>query len=148
MKGCAFTGHRSSFEGIDAEKLKERIASLAEEGFDTFYCGMALGFDMLCAAAVLELKEEFPVRLIACVPCADQSKRYSPAQKRRYEALLAAADERVVLHEKYVDGCMFERNRYMVDRSEAVVAFLRRQRGGTFYTVQYARRRGKKIYLI
>ena len=148
MKGCAFTGHRSSFEGIDAEKLKERIASLAEEGFDTFYCGMALGFDMLCAKAVLELKEKFPVRLIACVPCADQSKRYPPAQKRRYEALLAAADERVVLHEKYVDGCMFERNRYMVDRSEAVVAFLRRQRGGTFYTVQYARRRGKKIYLI
>ena len=148
MKGCAFTGHRSSFEGTDAEKLKERIASLAEEGFDTFYCGMALGFDMLCAEAVLELKEKFPVRLIACVPCADQSKRYPPAQKRRYEALLAAADERVVLHEKYVDGCMFERNRYMVDRSEAVVAFLRRQRGGTFYTVQYARRRGKKIYLI
>ena len=148
MKGCAFTGHRSSFEGIDAEKLKERIASLAEEGFDIFYCGMALGFDMLCAEAVLELKEEFPVRLIACVPCADQSKRYPSAQKRRYEALLAAADERVVLHEKYVDGCMFERNRYMVDRSEAVVAFLRRQRGGTFYTVQYARRRGKKIYLI
>ena len=148
MKGCAFPGHRSSDEGIDAEKIKEMIASLAEEGFDTFYCGMALGFDMLCAAAVLELKEEFPVRLIACVPCADQSKRYPPAQKLRYEALLAAADERVVLHEKYVDGCMFERNRYMVDRSEAVVAFLRRQRGGTFYTVQYARRRGKKIYLI
>ena len=40
---------------------------------------------------------------------------------------------------------MFERDRYLVDNSDLLVCFLRKNRGGTFYTVNYARKKGKKI---
>ena len=51
-------------------------------------------------------------------------------------ALLERCDERVVLHARYETGCMFERNRYMVDRCDMVLAYLRGacEKGGTYYT--------------
>ena len=36
-------------------------------------------------------------------------------------------------------------NRYMVDHSDLVVAYLRYAGGGTYYTVKYAVERGKEI---
>ena len=57
----------------------------------------------------------------------------------------SACDESVVLHERYVDGCMFERNRYMVDHADMLYACLERPTGGTLYTVNYAKRKHKRI---
>ena len=68
--------------------------------------------------------------------------------KEKYEALLSACDEKIVLHEKYENGCMFERNRCMVDRCDVLLAYLETERGGTFYTVNYAKKRGKRIVFL
>lgn len=59
-------------------------------------------------------------------------------------------DERVVLHERYETGCMFERNRYMVDRCDMVLAYLRGacEKGGTYYTVRYAQKTGKPVLYV
>ena len=84
---------------------------------------------------------------------ADSRHRYitphfSAAQRARYDALLSACDERVVLHERYENGCMFERNRYMVDRCDVLLAYLESGRGGTLYTVNYARKKGKRVLFV
>ena len=107
---------------------------------------MALGFDQYCCEELLRMKGEFPqIRLVACIPCGDQAARFTRAQKARYDRLCSAADERIVLYPSYVEGCMQERNRYMVDHSDLVVAYLRYAGGGTYYTVKYAVERGKEI---
>ena len=45
----------------------------------------------------------------------------------------------------YAPGCMFMRNRAMVDMSSICVSFQKRERGGTAYTVSYARRQGVRV---
>ena len=145
---CAVTGHRVLSSDFSKEELRAALRALAAAGVRTFLCGMALGFDLLCAEEVLQLREELPVRLVACVPCADQAARYPKSARERYERILDRCDERAVLHERYCDGCMFERNRYMVDRADLLLAYYTGRRGGTKYTVGYAEKRGIPVYLI
>ena len=145
---CAVTGHRVLSSDFSKEELRAALRALAAAGVRTFLCGMALGFDLLCAEEVLLLREELPVRLVACIPCADQAARYPKFARERYERILDRCDERAVLHERYCDGCMFERNRYMVDRADLLLAYFTGRRGGTKYTVGYAEKRGIPVYLI
>ena len=148
MSACALTGHRVLGKGFSRERLEQCLRALIAEGADTFYCGMALGFDSLCCEILLRLREESPVKIVACVPCADQAARYSPRAREKYDSLLAACDEKIVLHEKYENGCMFERNRRMVDNCDVLLAYLESERGGTFYTVNYAKKKGKRIVFL
>lgn len=144
MKRACVTGHRamSAFPA----GLSETLRSVVLDGYTEFLVGMALGFDQYCYEELLRMKGEFPqLRIVACIPCGDQAARFTRAQKARYDRLCAAADERIVLYPSYVEGCMQERNRYMVDHSDLVVAYLRYAGGGTYYTVKYAIERGKEI---
>ena len=135
---CALSGHRVLSRQFSKQLLQQQLRALLEEGADTFLCGMALGFDLICAETLTALRTQYRLRLVACIPCADQPCRFTPAQKQAYLRALSACDESVVLHERYVDGCMFERNRYMVDHADMLYACLERPTGGTLYTVNYA----------
>lgn len=142
---CALSGHRVLSRQFSKQQLLQQLRALLDEGADTFLCGMALGFDLICAETLTVLRGEYRLRLVACIPCADQACRFTPAQKQAYLRALSACDESVVLHERYVDGCMFERNRYMVDHADMLYACLERPTGGTLYTVNYAKRKHKRI---
>ena len=142
---CALTGHRVLGKDFPRGALEEDLKKHILQGADTFYCGMALGFDLLCCEILVSLKTEWPVKIVACVPCADQSARYPYEMRRLYEDLLRECDEKIVLHEHYEEGCMFERNRRMVDECDVLFAYLRSNRGGTRYTVSYALKKGKKV---
>lgn len=65
---CCFTGHRPQslpwkFNEQDErclkmkERLRNEIIKAIKNGYKTFISGMALGFDMICAEIVLELKK-------------------------------------------------------------------------------------------
>lgn len=145
MKVCAVTGHRILGKEMTADAAEKAIVELIRGGADTFYVGMALGFDLLCAEVLCDMKEFYSLKLVACIPCEDQSDRYPLREKKRYERLLRSFDEKIVLHAAYCDGCMFERNRLMVDGCDVLLAYLRKKSGGTYYTVRYAEKKGKKI---
>ena len=67
-----------------------------------FYCGMALGFDMMAAEVVLSLKDKFPdIQLIAVVPFSGQSNRWTSSEQERYHRILAKTDKVVTLSENY-----------------------------------------------
>ena len=68
-KVCCFSGHRPSklpwgYNENDLKcvsikkKLYIEIEKTINEGYNIFLCGMALGFDMICAEIVLELKKK------------------------------------------------------------------------------------------
>ena len=65
----AFSGHRTIAEDHKDEirkKLRGKIRLLYAMGITNFYCGMALGFDMLAAEEVISLKVKLPnLKLIA-----------------------------------------------------------------------------------
>ena len=146
MKVCAFTGHRRlAGYGFDEHLLERVVLNLVKNGVNRFLCGMAIGFDMKAAQAVLALKESYDIELVACLPCVNQSEMYSARDKQTYNEILKRCDEIIVLEREYTSGCMFKRDRYLVDNSDTLVCFLRKKTGGTHYTVNYAKKTGKKI---
>lgn len=158
---CAFTGHRPvrfSF-GYDEEDekcirlkltLAAQISRLIESGVSTFYTGMALGTDQWCAEIVLDMKREYPnVRLIAVLPCETQASKWSPEQRERYFNTLADCDDVITLNTRYTPDCMLERNRYVVDHAAYLLAvYDGGNKGGTAYTVRYAREKKREIIVI
>ena len=139
---CAFTGHRTLGKDFNARNLVEYIEMLVKNGVTVFYNGVARGFDLLAAEAVLMFKGRYPqIKLIACVPHEGQEAMYSNEEKARYYAVLKKADETVVLSETYYKGCMQKRNEYMVDRADVLIAYANTDKGGTANTVRYCKRK-------
>lgn len=134
----AFTGHRSYSEEAKSE-LEITIKSLYDRGFRQFMSGMAAGFDMSAAEAVLSLKQRCAdVRLVAVVPFTDHAKRFSGELKEQYDAIIASSDEVVVVSDDYSAWCYHLRNDFLVDNSSYVVAYYDGSNGGTRYTVKRA----------
>ena len=160
-KSCAFTGHRParfSF-GYDEshgkclalkKALREQIEALVADGVTDFYTGMALGVDQWAASVVLAVKKENPaVRLIAVLPYEGQANGWKADQRERYFETLGACDEAVTLQTRYTPSCMFERNRYLVDHAEHLLAvYDGGEKGGTAYTVKYAKQKKRSIVII
>lgn len=146
---CAFTGHRKIDDQPDYALLRDTLENLIENGVDTFYCGMARGFDMIAAEEVLKLKEIHPqIKLVACVSCPEQDKYFSAEEKRRYIEIIDSSDDLKVVSWRYFKGAMLKRNDYMVDKCGYLIAYMRRESGGTAYTVRYARKKKRKIFIV
>lgn len=146
----AFTGHRaipSERQGRLRERLKEAVTLSYRLGMRHFYCGMALGFDMMAAEVVLSLKGSLTgIRLTAVIPFKGQSDRWRYGEQERYSHILGMADEVVCLSDRYFDGCLLRRNDYLLSHSNGVIAYFDgKPRGGTFYTCREARRQGLDV---
>ena len=162
-KTCCCTGHRpKGFPypyGIDEQKHKEYLLRLKQKiliavndyGITHFISGMALGVDMDFAEIVLNLRDEerYPVTLECAIPCPDQALKWNAKDKLRYESILIRADEINLISNRYTPDCMLKRNRYMIDNSEIVIAaFNGIEKGGTWYTINYAKKENKTILLV
>ncbi|MCL2392873.1 MAG: DUF1273 domain-containing protein [Oscillospiraceae bacterium] len=158
---CAFTGHRPARFPFgyneDDERcvqvkavISEQINALVVNGVTEFYSGMALGVDQWAAEIVLEMKKTHSnLRLIAVRPCETQADRWSANQRERHYNTLAHCDVVYTLQTKYTRSCIFERNKYLVDRAKYLLAvYDGRSNGGTAYTVRYARQQGRWIITI
>lgn len=142
---ASFTGHRT-YCGDGADALRRTVETLYDRGFRTFLSGMAVGFDLAAAEAVLELRGRRPdVRLVAVVPFEGQQTRFSGADRARFDRVLAEADGVEVLSVAYHRGCYAVRNDFLVDHAAVLVAWYDGMPGGTHYTVRRALRRGLEI---
>ena len=128
------------------KKLEETLYQLIQEGYRFFGAGGALGFDTIAALTVLELKKKYnDIKLILVLPCKNQTRGWSDKDVSIYEKIMSQADKVVYTQEHYDRGCMFKRNRHLVDNSSVCVCYLTEAKGGTAYTVDYAKQKGKRI---
>ena len=141
---ASFTGHRH-YDFSNRETIRSRLSSAILEayglGYRNFISGFAVGIDMLAAEVVVSLKDSHPdIRLIAAIPFDGQAARFSVFDKRRYDRLMAKADDVIVLSEHYFTRCFLERDEFMVNNSSRLIAYYDgREKGGTYYTVKKAR---------
>jgi len=156
-KSCSFTGHRAAklpwkYDEADPgciafkEKLAAVISAVYESGITHFISGMALGCDMYCAEAVIELRREHPdITLEAAVPYDGQDEKWGASLQKRYRSILTACDKVTLIQDKYTPGCMMRRNRYMVDNSSVLIACYEGLSGGTWNTIRYAAEQDKEV---
>ena len=146
-KTCCFTGHREiSDKEMVLNKIYDEILKLYKNGTVNFISGMAKGFDMLAARQVIALRSKYSdVRLICALPCRDQTVFWDESEAIAYSAILDIADRVVYVSQFNQRGAMLKRDRYMVDNSDIVVAYLTKSSGGTYYTVKYANEKGVNV---
>lgn len=157
---CCFTGHRPDKLpwGLDEQdprcaalkrSLVREIEGLYRRGFRHFISGMAMGCDLYFAEAALELREKYPeLSVEGAVPCPTQAGRWPETLRRRWRDILDRCDLETVVQQHYDRWCMLRRDRYMVDRSAAVLAVFDGTPGGTQYTLNYALDHKREILLL
>jgi len=164
---CCGFGHRVML--MDIEKpLRDTLERLvAERGVRVFYTGGMGEFDELFARTVRSMKRDCPsLRLVLVMPYltrrlaigsaldgatdggqiarATQDRMGKTWYEEHYDEILIPAELDGV-HPKAAIGL---RNRWMVDRSDIVIAALHRDFGGAAESVRYAEKCGKEVVRI
>lgn len=147
---CCFTGHRRipEQEGLWLRRrLREEILALAQKGVTTFLAGGAMGFDTMAAQEVLRVRAMglLTLQLVLALPYVGQESQWHQRDAAVFRTLLRQADQVVYMGQEYRRGCMFQRNRFLVDHSAYCVCYLVQDRGGTAYTARYAREQGLAV---
>ncbi len=157
IESCCFTGHRPDklpwkYNEHDPRcltlksQLRDALQSLYTAGCRRFLCGMAEGCDLYFGEAVVALREEHSeIFLEGAIPFEGQSEKWSESSRRRYFRLAEECDKLTVLHSSYSPDCMMDRNRYMVDHADLLLAVYNGSSGGTQATMLYALRKGLEI---
>ena len=156
----AFTGHRPQklpfgFDETDPRcvDFKRRLCNSIEmmilEGYTHFISGGALGMDMYAAEAVLELKRTHAdITLELALPFPTFNMNLRGELRERFDTIVLRADKATVCAESYTPYSYMRRNAYMVDSSGLLIAIYDHRPGGTKNTVEYARKKGRGIWLL
>ena len=150
---CCFTGHRyfpwssdpeSSEYKVLIERLDWAIDQVLAKGVIHFICGNAIGVDTWAAEIVLQRKANNPeIFLEIALPFSDHNRHEPGCQNIQSKADLV----HVVSTEKSRIAAFCERDTYMVDQSNILIAVYDKNRShsGTAKTVAYARKQGLEI---
>lgn len=157
MYKIAITGHRpGKLPGVTYDNFlyadwSVRFMELMEQKI-LEYCkhygdiqcisGMALGVDWLFLLAAMSAKNKNPdakIYTFGAIPCKNQSVKWSSEYKIKYEQLLLSCDEVKFIHDdSYTSTCIQERNKYMVDMCDGLIAIWDGSKSGTGNCVKYA----------
>lgn len=139
MKIIAVTGHRPGKLGGYGTDVLCRLTKLStkylrELSPKEVITGMALGWDTACALAAINLQIPF----VAALPFEGQDRFWTRTQKLMYRNILTHASEVVTLATRHDLTGYQQRNEWMADRCEEVLALWDGSPGGTANMIRYA----------
>lgn len=135
----------STVHHVVNERLKTLIHTLYREGYDTYMTGMADGFDVWAAMAVLELQAELHHLQLIAVPAYIKNVSNDTGYNRMYAQIMAAASQICPAAQRYSQGCFDLRNEILISNCTTVVCYYDGLPGGTANTLSKARRRDLRI---
>ena len=116
-------------------------------GPTSFCAGMAPGVDLWAADELLRLRSEGIIAhsTRSCggaVPTL--AAGFDDEDRALYQKIAERADKVILTAEEYAPECYNRRNDYLADNADRVIAYWEGTAGGTRYTIERARSRGKK----
>ena len=158
---CCVTGHRPKGFPFPRDNenliymnycltLYDKVKELIFEGADEFISGMAEGVDVDFANIVLLLRDEYyNIKLEAALPYPPRQHKKITEYIQDFESILINCDKKTIISNNYSQGCMQKRNKYMVDKSDIILAVWNgEKKGGTWSTIEYALSKNKPIHYI
>ena len=138
-----FIGHREINNVIDVEnKLYPIIQDLImHKEFVEFYLGRNGEFDIIAASVIRRVKKEIRSEnsvMILVLP-------YSVADMEDY---INYYDEIVIPEELFgvhYKSAIKKRNEWLVDKSDLLISFIEREKGGAYQCVAYANKKNKAV---
>ena len=126
------------------------IKKALELGYMTFLCGMARGFDLLCADVLLDIREQHKqysnISLIAVLPYAHHT--FDGGWGELHRLVKQCANQVIITSPTYTRSAYKQRNLYLVENSSHLICYWDGQEGGTAQTVRMAQTRGLTIHNI
>ena len=105
-----------------------------------------MGVDIWAGQIVLQKKAQNPeLHLIAATPWPGFANRWSSEWQAQYNALLHDADLVINVCNHYHNGVFQQRNEWMVDHSNRLIAYFNGATGGTKNTIEYAKQKGIEV---
>ena len=135
------SGYDPLLEARIRQAIYQVVLELYDEGYRVFFSGLAPGFDMWAAQAVVSLKQAGrcpAAELHVALPFPQQADDYNPCLKREYQYLLFRADEVRALYSEPDARYYRYRDNYMVSLSAVLVCYHDGQRGETDSVCQKA----------
>ena len=138
MSACTFFGHRELFENLESALYQAIENLIVHESVGTFYVGNHGQFDALVRRVLKNLEKKYSIRYAVVLA-------YMPTGKSEYEDLsdtmLPEGLENV--HPRYA---IDRRNKWMIDQSDFVIAYVTHGWGGAAKYASLAKRKGKIVY--
>lgn len=158
----SFTGHRpNKLWGYNLHQKKYRdlfrslytivMSEWKHEGDLLLVSGMALGVDQVAAMLGIWLRDQkhLNVQVEAAVPCIGQDNKWPQQSRDQYQDILSKCNIRTIVYNgTYNYRCMQQRNEYMVNKADVLIAVWDGSSGGTGNCVHYAEQKGVKIIQI
>ncbi|MFI3166734.1 MAG: SLOG family protein [Bacillota bacterium] len=146
-KTMSFSGHRNiQLSDNLYQNLNNLILQYVKDGYDTFLLGMAKGFDLICGLCILKLREVYThIKIIPVVPCDNQTESFSVSEMISYKKIMESAYEIIQTGKSQTAYSMRKRNRFLVDNSSILICFLTYNKSGTYYTCNYAYKKGVQV---
>ena len=140
---CSFFGHRDVFCDLSDELKSSIETAITEYSITTFYVGDRGNFDRQASGCVLAMKKKYPhIRLVLILPYfTNKLNEYKEIYESQYDDIIIPS----ILDGVHPKGAITKRNRWMVDESELIIAYITRDYGGAYNTVKYASRSNKRI---
>ena len=141
---CAF-GHREVYENITAQ-LDNAVLEAAAQGCIIFYTGAMGQFDSLFASAVRKAKKSYPNIKLICV------KPYMTKEINESGEYLYSLYDDIIIPTELADihpkSAIPKRNRLLVDWSDIVIGYIKRQYGGAYTAIKYAQSLKKEVIIL
>ncbi len=146
MISCTFAGHREVYDCRLDNLLELTIENiLKKDNSFVFYCGDMGEFDKMCSVAVRTAKRRHPeldIKLMLVLPYM-MSKINT--DKYFYENLYDEVIIPIELSDVHYKSAITKRNRWIVDESDFLIAYVYKEYGGAYTTLKYACRKKKEI---
>jgi len=151
---AAITGHRPNKLGNEYDLVgpytnfvkKNIFEWLDENKPEKIISGMALGVDQIWA--ICGIRMSIPV--MAAIPCAGQESKWPQKSIDLYNNILNSklVEKHFISSGRYTSDCMQNRNEWMVNNCNVLIAVWDGSSGGTANCVKYAESIGKDIFRI
>ena len=137
MKACTFFGHRECYEDLEQILYRTIENLIVHENVDTFCVGNQGQFDSLVRRVLKNLEKKYPIHYAVVLA-------YMPTSKNEYDDLsdTMLPEGLETVHPRYA---IDRRNKWMIDHSDFVIAYVTHSWGGAAKYVSLAERKSKTI---
>ena len=146
MSVCTFAGHREVYQANIADKLDEAISRIIKnDDCFRFLVGGMGDFDGMCSSAVRRAKRNYPNKQISLELILPYLTQELNENKSYYEISYDDVVVPIELAGVHYKSAITKRNRWMVDKSDWMIAFVYRDFGGAYTSLRYAEKKGLQI---
>lgn len=137
MSACTFFGHRELYENLESALYQAIENLIVHEDVNTFYVGKQGQFDALVHRVLKNLEKKYSIHYAVVLA-------YMPTDKNDYDDLsdTMLPEGLETVHPRYA---IDRRNKWMIDQSDFVIAYVTHGWGGAAKYVSLAERKSKSI---